>query len=626
MDNMTTTVDIHPTDPTRILIKTSFVMNEHIKSIPGWKWSNQYREWTVLLSWTSCLALREEFSDLEIGPALREWATKLGAVKRWLRSSRLNIDLNSDDKDLNQLVSGDEFKWLYPHQRVDALSIYVSGGSYLLMNDLGLGKSVSALSGLRLLEIANDSGSMPTPFPVLITAPKSMIRTWEREIRRAFPNVWGEGKRTISIVDGTPATIRKALEPGFDFYIIGWELLRRYSRQAPYGSTPIPEGANVAKELNNLGIATILGDEIHRVTSPTSQRSRAFKYLAHRATFRIGLTGTLIQEGAIDPWHILHCLFPHEYATKTSYIDRYLLEEWGEWGERIIGGLNPATEDEFRKNFEAVTRRMTSDILPNLPPAITSIRWVNLPPKHRKAYESMKQNLIAEIDGGILTAQNQLVKAGRLVQLANSYGELTVIENEDGTTTETFTMTDISPKLDAFTEDVSNGDFEGHQVVVFSESKQLLKFAKERLVKAGRSFVEITGDVTGEARQSAMDAFQAGEAQFCLLTRAGGEGITLTAADTMVRLIRSWSYRVDTQVAGRVLRIGSEKHPVIRYIDYLVENTIDEEIVVRLNTKGEAAEEVLRDGELRAMLRSEASSGELLDYLDRNTNDNKDKV
>ena len=602
--DMPTSVEIHPTDPTRILVKAPFVLNDSIKAIPGWKWSNPSREWTVPLSWTVTLALREEFPNLEIGPNLLDWAKSIGPSKRWLRGSRLNVEPSPEDASLNQMVETDEFKWLYPHQKSDALSIYMAGGSYLLMNDLGLGKSVSALAGLRLLDIASKESGWADPFPVLIVAPKSMIRTWEREIRRAFPDAWGEDQRTISVVDGTSTRVRKALEPGFDFYIIGWELIRSYSRQGAYGSTPIPAGANVDKELNALGISTILGDEIHRITDPTSQRSRAFKYLAHRTNYRLGLTGTLIQEGAVDAWHILHCLFPHEYMSKTSYIERYLLSGWGEWGERVIGGLNPVTEDEFRKNFEAVTRRMTSDIMPNLPPPVPSVRWVTLPPKHRKAYESMRKNLIAEIDGGTLTAQNQLVKAGRLVQLANSYGELVVGPelDADGRPVEKFQMTDVSPKLDAFMEDVTKGDFEGHQAVVYSDSKQLLNFLQGRFEKTGQSFCSITGDVTGEARQEAMDAFQAGDRQFCLLTRAGGEGITLTAANTMVRLLRSWSYRVDTQVAGRVLRIGSEIHEFIRYIDYLVERTIDEEIVVRLNTKGIAAEEVLHDGELREML------------------------
>lgn len=599
MDDMTTSAEIHPTNSGRILVTTPFVMKEHVKSVPGAKWSNTEREWTVPLSWPACLALKAEYPDLIIGPNLRDWGLKVGPVKRWLRSNRLNIDLNPDDIHLNKLITTDEFSWLYPHQRVDALSIYMNGGSYLLGNDLGLGKSVSALAGLRLLDISHTDAGSVDPFPVLIIAPKSMLRTWEVEIRRAFPDSWGEDQRTISIVDGTPTKVKKALEPGFDFYIIGWELLRRYSRQAAYGSTPIPAGANVDKELNAIGASTIIGDEAHRALNPTSQRSRAFKYLCHRVNYRIGLSGTLIEDGAIDMWHVLHCLFPHEYATKGSYVKRYLVEEWGEWGEWIISGIQPDREEEFRRNFEAVFRRMTVDILPNLPPAIPSVRWVDLPPKHRKAYESMRRTLIAEIEGGTLTAQNQLVKAGRLVQLANSYGELTV--DDDGN--DHFTMTDNSPKLDAFMEDASNGDFDGHQVVVFSDSKQLLYFLRDRLDKVGLSYVEITGDVTGEARQEAMETFQAGNAQFCLLTRAGGEGITLTAADIMVRLVRSWSYRIDTQVAGRVRRIGSEKHEFIRYIDYLVMGTIDEQIVIRLNSKGESAEEVLHDGELLAMLR-----------------------
>lgn len=607
MDNMTTSVEISTTDPTRIVVTTPFVMKEHVKAVPGAKWNNADRVWTVPLSWTACLALRGEYPDMVIGPNLREWALRVGPNKRWLRGARLNVDLNPDDAALNELVSGDEFKGLYPHQRSDALSIYMSGGSFLLMNEVGVGKTLASLSGLRLLDLASaDAPEPPNPFPVLIVAPKSMLRTWEREIRKAFPDAWGEGQRSISIVDGTPAKVRKALEPGFDFYIAGWELLRRYSRLAPYGSTPMPEGANVDKELNALGFSTIIGDEIHRVSTPDSQRSRAFKYLTHRVNYRIGLTGTPIQEGGIDLWHILHCISPHEYATKTSYISRYLLEEWGEWGERIIGGLNPSRDEEFRKNFDAVTRRMTTDILPNLPPVIESVRWVTLPPKHRKAYESMRNNLIAEIDGGTLTAQNQLVKAGRLVQLANSFGELTI--HDDGT--ETFAMTDESPKLDALMEDISNGDYEGHSVVVFSDSKQLLNFLGDRLEKNNKSFVEITGDVTGDARQGAMDAFQEGEAQFCLLTRAGGEGITLTAADVMVRLVRPWSYRVDVQAAARIRRIGSEIHEHISYIDYIVENTMDEEIIVRLNRKGEAAEEVLRDRELLDMLRSDGSTNE----------------
>lgn len=597
--------EISANEPTRIIVGVPYVLKDRFKdNVPGARWDHKTdpRKWTIPLSWTAVLALRDEFPELVTGPFLDAWVRKTGPLKRWLRKHRLNVDLDPDDFDLNQKVAGEEFKWLFPHQRVDALSIFLSGGSFLLLNDVGTGKTAAALSGHRLQDISHQENGTPDPYPMLVVAPKSMLRTWEREIRSAFPDAWGEDQRSISIVDGTPATVRKALEPGKDVYIIGWELLRRYSRIAPYGSTAIPDGANIDKELNDLGISTIIGDEIHRISDPTSQRSRAFKYLAHRANYRIGLTGTPIQEGAIDPWHLLHCIFPNDYATKTSYISRYLIEQFGEYGERVIGGINPAREEEFRKNFEAVTRRMTTAILPNLPPPVNNIRWVTLPPKHRKAYNQMKRNLIAEVEGGTLTAANQLVKAGRLVQLANSYGLLTI--EDDGR--EKFTMTDESPKLDALMEDIDNGDYEGHQCIIYSESKQLLRFLAGRLDKRHpNSYVQITGDVTGADRQVAMDTFQAGNSQYCLLTSAGGEGITLTAADTMLRLVRPWSFRTDTQVAARNRRIGSEIHKFINYIDYLVEDTIDVEKVLRLNEKGAAAEEVLHDGELLAMLQAD---------------------
>ncbi len=603
------TAEIHPTLTDRILVTAPFVMNEHIKSIPGRKFRKREREWTIPLSWTACLALRSEFPEMTLGPNLLAWGKKVGANKRWLRSRRLHLDIDPEDIHVNKLIMRDEFDWLYPHQKVDALSIYMAGGQYFNMNDVGTGKTAASLAGLRLLDIAHAESGSVDPFPVMVVAPKSMLRTWEREIRRAFPDSWGPDKRTISLVDGTPSKVKKALEPGFDFYIIGWELLRRYSRQAPYGSDPLPAGANVDKELQGLGLSTLIGDEIHRITTPGSQRSRAYKYMSHRVNFRIGLSGTGIEEGAVDLWHIFHCLFPHEYMTKTSYVERYLQVTFGEYGERIIGGLNPTREDEFRRNFEAVSRRMLIDIIPGLPDIIPNFRFVELPPKHRKAYNSMRDTLIAQVEGGTLTSPNQLVKSSRLVSLANSLGELTV--NDDGT--EDFTMTDDSPKLDALMEDITNGDYDGHPAVIFSESKQLLYLLAARLdaAKPPVGYTIITGDVTGEDRQTAIDDFQAGSKQFCLLTRAGGEGITLTAADTLIWLVRPWSHRVNVQVGARNRRIGSQIHKHINHVDYVVRDSIEEEKIVRLNSKGAAAEEVFQDGELLTMLRD----GKGLDML-----------
>ena len=90
---------------------------------------------------------------------------------------------------------------------------------------------------------------------------------------------------------------------------------------------------------------------------------------------------------------------------------------------------------------------------------------------------------------------------------------------------------------------------------------------------------------------------------FILLTKAGGEGITLTAASVMVRLARPWSKIDYDQAEDRVHRIGSEKHDSILYIDYMTEDTIEEGQIARLNSKTARAQEVLQDAELLAMLK-----------------------
>jgi SNF2 family DNA or RNA helicase len=296
---------------------------------------------------------------------------------------------------------------------------------------------------------------------------------------------------------------------------------------------------------------------------------------------------------------VLHLLFPEEYPTKTQYVERFLNVEWNIWGGRDITGLNPLHGEEFMDNFRTRSRRLTKEVvLPFLPKKVYETRWVTLPTKLRKAYADMEKTLVAELEDSTMVAENALVRAGRLTQLANAYGEMT----DDGR----FLMSFPSPKVEAFMEDVTEGDFLGQQVVVFSDSKELLSLLEHEMSKKKVEHVIITGDVTGDDRQHAIDTFQEGKAQFCLLTRAGGEGITLTAASTMVRLMRSWSHTVHTQVEDRTHRIGSEIHDVVTYIDYITDDTIEMGQMVRLNAKEARAQEVLRDADLLALIKGRA--------------------
>lgn len=573
--------EISTEDPSRIDVQCAYRDKDKVKSVPGARWNPTDRVWTTPLSWTACLALRAEFgADLAIGDELRAWATPIGQHKNELLAMRPLID----DIDIDTSAPG--MADLYPHQKVDALAISIAK-RYMLMNGTGTGKTRSALAGMSLAGAEN-------VFPAMIAAPLSMLRTWEEEIEGFFPEA------DVSVVVGTPAKAKKALEPGHDIYIISWDSLRRHSRLASYGSTKMAAGENEDKAIQALDLKTFIGDEVHRTKNPKSKRTRAAWKASEGCEYVIGLTGTPMQDTPEDLYGILHLLHPEEYSTKTGFMDRFVEYEWNVWGGRDVKGILKAREDEWEANFNTRTRRMTKEmVLDFLPPKIEVERTVSLPAKHRKAYETLKETYMVELETSTMAVANQLVLAGRLVQMANALGDL----DEEGR----FVMLeDKSPKVDAFMADLKDGDYDGEQIVVFSDSRQLIDVCAAALRKAKIKYVEITGDVTGDNRKAAMDAFQAGEFQVCLLTRAGGEGITLTAASTMVRLTRPWSFTTQTQVEDRIHRIGSEIHESVRYVDYVTEDTIEEDQILRLKAKGERIEGVLHDGELLALLKGDS--------------------
>jgi SNF2 family DNA or RNA helicase len=284
---------------------------------------------------------------------------------------------------------------------------------------------------------------------------------------------------------------------------------------------------------------------------------------------------------------------PDEYPSKWAWLDRYaqMTPNVFSGGFDVIG-LREDRREELDKFFlPRFIRRTKAKVLPDLPPKIYERRDVALIGKQRKAYDQLEKEMIAAVEGGDIVATNGLTAALRLRQLASAYGEVRSMADWKGMNLgdeklheaidTQVRLADPSSKLDVMEEVLE--ELGPKQAVIFAESRQLIELAANRLDE--KDYVFVTGAVTGEERESNINAFQKGEVKYLLATvAAGGEGITLTAADTAIFLQRPWSAVLSKQAEDRLHRIGQTGESVT-YIDLVATDTIEEKVFDALARK-----------------------------------------
>ena len=574
-------------DKKHILLTTDWRFKELCKSLPGASWSPKDQVWRAPLSWTTCLALRSTFRDgLIIGPNLNEWAT-----------NELNTRIGPSNA-LRELESADGDEDLFPHQRA-GVQFLKTARRALLADEPGLGKTAQAIRALKAIQ---DSGE--EVFPALIVCPNTLKKNWAREFARWWPGV------KTQVIKGTASQRKKQFESGADVYIINWESLRSHSRLSGYGSIALVHckacgGLNESvtetrcevhpRELNKIDFKAVVADEIHRSKDPKSKQSRALWSATGNAQIRFALTGTPIANNVVDLWSILHWLSPQDWPSKTKWIDRMIDIMLNAFGGMMVIGVKPMMQDEFYKSVNPVMRRMLKKVvLPHLPPVLNERRDVEMSPKQKKAYEQMRDTMIAELESGdALTAPSILTQTTRLLQFASSYADMVI---DESTGEMKAILSEPSCKVDALMDDISNGDFGDDSVAVCAVSRQLIELLSAAMTKAKIPHGLITGAQNEDERQKAVDDFQEGRIKWILFTaQAGGVGITLTAARRLVMLQRPWSLVDHKQALDRVHRIGSEIHDSILIMDYVTEGTLEERVLQVLETKSDNFEQIVRD-------------------------------
>lgn len=500
---MTVKVEINANN--RIEITSEYRDKQDCKSIPGARWNRDSRLWTVPLAWSSCKVLRSVFGTrLEIGPELLKWA-QCELERRVQPSLTLRTMLEPADP---TTIGQDS---LYPFQRVGA-QFLVTAKQAILGDPVGSGKTIQVIAAAK----------SENALPMLVVCPNSVKQNWAREVGKWWPGT------PVYVVDGSAAKRAKILAAAAQdpsaIVVVNWESVRLHSRLAPYGSIALTESEKEPKELNQIPFKTVVADEAHRMKDPTSKQTRAVWAVAHQASveFRWALTGTPLTKTPDTLWPILHFLNKAEWAGKTAFIDRWCLYSFNPWGGLEVGGIRPEMAEEFFSIFDPRFRRMPKEVvLPNLPPVIREQRMLPMGQKQAKAYNQMVESMCAQDDNGeMIVASNPISRLTRLIQFSSACAEVSVLPEGENHVI----LMDPSNKLDALMTDLPDWLDAGEPVVVFAQSRQLIRLAASRLEKAHISFSIIEGGQTSDTRQREIDRYMNGDTNVCLVVIAAGGG------------------------------------------------------------------------------------------------------
>lgn len=480
------------------------------------------------------------------------------------------------------------------HQSAGAIAIGMNG-RFLLADEPGAGKTAAALMGLAELEARHRN-----PWPALVVCPAAVIDPWLEEAAIVYP-AWN-----VRAYRGPNRKRLLGLSPREKLILVmSYETMRNDMGDA-----------GVKSVLEKFKPGTIVSDECHKLCNHDTKQSVRMRRLAKKVPNFIGASGTPITKNAGNFWPILFSMFPESYPDRERYNNRYTnINPYANDGHGEIGGLNPLREPEFRDVMRGTMRRVAkSDVLKDLPPKTYQTRWTDIPPKWRKAYDEMEEDMLAHLPDAEhqtpLEAMSSLAKMTRLRQLANSACDVEVIEtNEwDDLAGDYKREVRVHPKepcwkgdmlLEIMEElhqdDAGSGIQHGHRpVIAFAPYRKLVMLAGGMAERKGYKVGYIVGGMTDAQRTAVRHEFQAGKLDLIgVSTGAGGAGLTLTAADTVVFLARPWGMVEATQAEDRAHRAGQLKH--VQIVDLEARNSVESRVRAALKDKMRNLSELVND-------------------------------
>jgi superfamily II DNA or RNA helicase len=430
----------------------------------------------------------------------------------------------------------------FGYQWMKTVAHYRFGG--ILADDMGLGKTLQSIAFLvsALPEIRS------LGMPALVVAPASLTYNWRNELTKFAPEI-----RAV-IADGSRADRRAILReiPSMDVIITSYPLIRRdidlYSEQTYH---------------------TLLLDEAQAFKNYTTQTAQVVKLL--QARHRFALTGTPVENSLEELWSIFDAVFPGLFPGRKAFNEL-------------------SRESVARRIRPFLLRRLKSDVLKELPEKIESLQASELLPDQKKLYAAylakLRQETLQHLNENGFQKNRIKILAGltRLRQLCCH--PALFVEGYDGS----------SAKFEQLLELVEECRSAGKRMLVFSQFTEMLGLIARELGRQGVPHFYLDGKTPAAERVELCSRFNDGERELFLISlKAGGTGLNLTGADTVILYDLWWNPAVEQQAADRAYRIGQKN--VVQVIRLVSQGTVEDKMYLLQQKKKNLIEEVIQSGQ-----------------------------
>ncbi len=408
----------------------------------------------------------------------------------------------------------------YQAQGVDWLQFLRGAGiGAVLADDMGLGKTVQTLAHLV---IEQAEGRLDRP--ALIVCPTSLVPNWAAEVERFAPGL------RLLVLHGPARRERFCDIPAHDLVITSYALISRD-----------------AEVLTAQDWHIVVLDEAQMIKNPAAETTKLVAGL--KGQQRLCLSGTPLENHLGELWSLFNFLAPGFLGSSKSFRSRYRMpiEKRGDETRRALLA---------RRVRPFLLRRTKEEVATDLPPKTEIVEQVELEPAQRAIYESIRLAMHERVRKAI--AERGLARSGiiildALLKLRQACCDPRLLKIASVKRTKPG-----SAKLERLMELLLTLLDEGRRVLVFSQFTSMLELIIPRLDDADISFALLTGDTID--RRTPIHRFQSGEVPVFLLSlKAGGKGLNLTAADTVIHYDPWWNPAVEDQATDRAHRIGQSK-------------------------------------------------------------------